>query len=63
MQINEREERLLRAFRSLPPETADELSALVQRLASLFPGTEIDWADSWSDADLQEFTASTARQP
>ena len=61
MQLNEREEVLAEAFRRLPPDTAAELSALAQRLAALAPDRTIDWSDSWSDADLQEFTAASLR--
>jgi hypothetical protein len=57
MQPNARESTLLEAFRRLPPNAADELSALVQRLAALSPNNRIDWSDSWSDEDLREFTA------
>jgi hypothetical protein len=62
MRISAREEVLLEAFRRLPPDAAVELSALAQRLAALAPGMTIDWADSWSDADLQEFTAASLRR-
>jgi hypothetical protein len=62
VQISAREEVLLEAFRRLPPEAADELAALIQRLATLTPGTKIDWADSWSDADLREFTAASLKR-
>ncbi|MGA2589205.1 MAG: hypothetical protein ABSH32_04765 [Bryobacteraceae bacterium] len=62
MQISEREEILLDSFRRLPAETAKELSALAQRLAALAPGTTVDWSDSWSDADLREFTAASLRR-
>ena len=62
MQISDREEVLLEAFRRLPQGAAAELSALAQRLAALAPGTMIDWSDSWSDADLREFTAASLRQ-
>ena len=62
MQTTEGEEVLLEAFRRLPPEAAAELSALAQRLAALAPGTAIDWSDSWSDADLQEFTAASLKR-
>ena len=57
MQISAREEVLLEAFRRLPPDAAPELTALTERLAAVFPGKPINWSDSWSDADLQEFTA------
>ncbi|MGA3076625.1 MAG: hypothetical protein ABSG56_23425 [Bryobacteraceae bacterium] len=62
MQISLREEILLEAFRRLPPDAANELSALAQRLATLTPGTRIDWSDSWSDADLREYTAASLRR-
>jgi hypothetical protein len=62
MDLSAREESLLDAFRRLPPEAATELSALAQRLAALAPVTPIDWSDSWSDADLQDFTASSLRR-
>lgn len=62
MAISEREEVLLEAFRRLPPDAAVELSSLAQRLAALAPGTTIDWSDSWSDADLREFTAASLRR-
>lgn len=60
--LNSREEALLQAFRRLPPETADELSGLVERLAAVAPGRKIDWADSWSDEDLREFRAASLRR-
>ncbi len=62
MQISPPEEALLDAFRRLPPDAAAELSALAQRLAALAPDTAIDWSDSWSDADLQDFTAASLRR-
>ena len=62
MAISAREEVLLEALRCRPPDAAVELSALAQRLAALAPGTTIDWSDSWSDADLREFTAASLRR-
>jgi hypothetical protein len=62
MAISAREQVLLEAFRRLPPDAAVELSALAQRLAALAPGTTVDWSDSWSDADLREFTAASLRR-
>ena len=62
MAMSAREEVLLEAFRRLPPDAAVELSALAQRLAALAPGTKIDWSDSWSDADLREFTTASLRR-
>jgi hypothetical protein len=59
MQLNEREASLVDAFRRLPPETATELSALAERLAELAPNRRIDWSDSWSDEDLNEFRAAS----
>jgi len=60
--LNARETSLLQAFRRLPPDAAAELTALAERLAALRPGTKIDWSDSWSDEDLKEFTAASARR-
>ena len=57
MTLTARETTLVEAFRRLPPNAADELSALVQRLAALNPGSKVDWSDSWSDEDLREFAA------
>jgi hypothetical protein len=62
MRLSPGEEVLVEAFRRLPPAAAGELSALAQRLADLSPATSIDWSDSWSDADLQEFTAASLRR-
>ena len=62
MPVSAKEEVLLDAFRRLPPDAAAELSALAQRLATLAPGTTIDWSDSWSEADLREFTAASVRR-
>jgi len=62
VQISEREEALLEIFRRLPEETAKELSALAQRLAARTPGTTVDWSESWSEADLREFTAASLKR-
>ena len=62
MRLNEREASLLDAFRRLPPETATELSALAERLAELAPNHRIDWSDSWSDEDLNDFRAASLRR-
>jgi hypothetical protein len=60
--LNARETSLLQAFRRLPPDAAAELTALAERLAALRPNTQIDWSDSWSDEDLEEFTAASVRR-
>jgi hypothetical protein len=60
MQLSASEEVLLDAFRRLPPAAA-ELAALVRRLAALAPNAAINWSDSWSDSDLQDFTAASMR--
>ena len=62
MQLNEREASLVDAFRRLPPEAATELSALVERLAELAPNHRIDWSDSWSDEDLNDFRSASLRR-
>ncbi len=38
------------------------LNALAQRLAALPKGTRIDWSDSWSDEDLEKFTAGAVKR-
>jgi len=60
--LNAPETSLSQAFRHLPPNIANELTALVERLASLHPNTKIDWSDSWSDEDMREFTAASIRR-
>jgi len=52
-------DRALEDFRRLPPNAAEEFSALVRRLAE---SGLIDWSDSWSDEDLREFTARSVRR-
>jgi len=61
MQLNEREASLVDAFRRLPPCAATEPSALAERLAELSPNHRIDWSDSWSDDDLNDFRAASLR--
>ena len=62
IRLNSQEASLLTAFRRLPPEAAGELSRLIERLAALAPERKIDWSDSWSDDDLQEFRAASVRR-
>ena len=62
MQLSAKEATLLEAFRRLPPNAAEELAALVQRLAALSPNARIDWSDSWSDEDLRGFTAHSLKR-
>ena len=62
IRLNSKEASLLTAFRRLRPDAADELSRLVERLAALAPERKIDWSDSWSDEDLQEFRAASVRR-
>ena len=59
MQLNEREASLVDAFRRLPSDAATELSALAERLAELAPNHRIDWSDSWSEEDLNDFRAAS----
>jgi hypothetical protein len=62
MQLNEQEASLVGAFRRLHQETATELSALTERLAELAPNRMIDWSDSWSDEDLNQFRAASLQR-
>jgi hypothetical protein len=59
VQLSVQETVLLEDFRRLPPNAAEEFSALVRRLAE---SGRIDWSDSWSDEDLREFTARSVRR-
>jgi hypothetical protein len=62
MQRSSQETTLLDAFRRLPPDAADELAALILRLAALSPNSRIDWSDSWSEEDLRDFTAHSLKR-
>ena len=62
MQLDPREASLVEVFRRLPPDTAAELSALAERLASLSPQRRVDWSDAWTDEDLQDFRAASLRR-
>jgi len=62
MLLDPREASLVEAFRRLPPDTAAELSALAERLAMLSPHGKIDWSDSWTDEDLQDFRSASRRR-
>jgi hypothetical protein len=62
MQLDPREASLVETFRRLPADTAAELSALAERLATLSPQGRIDWSDSWTDEDLQDFRAASLRR-
>lgn len=53
---------MLTAFRRLPPDTAGELSRLIEPLAAVAPERGIDWCDSWSDEDLREFRSASLRR-
>jgi len=60
MQVSLQEESLLRAYRQLSPAAAEQVSALITRLATM--NQNVDWSDEWSDSDLQEFTSSSLRR-
>jgi hypothetical protein len=62
MQLDAREASLVEVFRRLAPDTAAELSALAERLAALSPHSRVDWSDSWTDEDLQDFRAASLRR-
>ena len=62
MQLSDREASLVESFRRLPPDAAADLSALAERLAEVTPNHRIDWSDSWSEEDLQDFRAASLRR-
>jgi hypothetical protein len=59
LQPNAREASLSQALRYFGSDAAAVLTALVERLAALYPNAKIDWSDSWSDEDLREATAAS----
>jgi hypothetical protein len=62
MRLDPREASLVEVFRRLQPDTAAELPALAERLAALSPRRRVDWSDSWTDEDLQDFRAASLRR-
>ena len=62
MQLDPRGASLVEVFRRLPPDAAAEPSAVAERLAALSPHGGIDWSDSWTDEDLQDFRAASLRR-
>lgn len=60
--LDSREAALIDAFRRLRPDTADQLLALVLRLAMSGPQRAIDWSDSWSEEDLRQYRAASLRR-
>ena len=62
MQLDPREASLVEAYRRLAPDTAAELSALAERLATVTPNCRVDWSDSWSDEDLRDFRSASLKR-
>jgi hypothetical protein len=62
MHLDPREASPVEIFRRLTPDTAAELSALAERLAAISPQRKVDWSDSWTDEDLQDFRAASLRR-
>lgn len=62
MELTVRESAMLEAFRQLPAEAAEEVSALAQRLAALGTESRANWSDEWTDADLQDYAAAALRR-
>jgi hypothetical protein len=52
--LAENEERLLEAFRTLPPDIADRVITWVTRLHDLGNGRRVDWSDTWTEEDLAD---------
>jgi hypothetical protein len=50
--LNENEERLVEALRSLPPDAVDQVITWTTRLRDLANGRNIDWSDTWTKEDL-----------
>ena len=52
--LSENEERLLEAFRSLPPDAADKVIVWTMRLRDLANGKGVESSDAWTDEDLAD---------
>jgi hypothetical protein len=62
MQLNEREASLVDAFRRLPrTQRRNYPRSRTDRRNSR--RNRIDWSDSWSDEDLNDFRAASLRRP
>jgi len=60
--VTSQEASLITAFRKLAPDAAGELTRLIERLGAVAPERKIDWSDSWSEEDLQEFRGASLRR-
>jgi hypothetical protein len=66
--LSENEERLVKALRALPPETADTVLKWATELSDLSKGAPVDWSDSWTEEDLADLENASianfeAREP
>jgi len=52
--LSENEERLVEAFRTLPPDAADQVIVWTTRLRDLADGRSVDWSDTWTEEDLAD---------
>jgi hypothetical protein len=59
--LTDKEEQLVQAVRSLPPDVAEQMMTWAARLADLANGQPVDWSESWSDEDLADATATSLR--
>jgi hypothetical protein len=59
--LTDKEEQLVEAVRSLPPDVAEQMTTGAVRLADLAKGQPVDWSASWSDEDLVDATAASLR--
>jgi hypothetical protein len=52
--LSENEERLVEAFRALPPDAADRVIAWAAGLRDVANGRSVDWSDAWTEEDLAD---------
>lgn len=52
--LSENEERLMEAFRTLPPDAADQVIVWTTRLRDLANGRSVEWPDTWTEEDLAD---------
>jgi len=52
--LSENEERLVEAFRALPPDAAEQVITWTTQLRDLAHGRSVDWSDTWTEEDLAD---------
>jgi len=59
--LTDKEEILVQAVRTLPPEEADKVITRASQLAELAKGRQVEWSDNWTDQDLADANSGSLR--